>query len=79
MLIATPGQFHEPVLVPALEAGLPILCEKPLTPDSESSWRILELEQKLAQAAHPGRLHAPIRSLSTGHCASSWHRMNRAT
>jgi len=47
VLIATPGQFHEPVLVPALEAGLPILCEKPLTPDSGSSWKILELEQKL--------------------------------
>jgi myo-inositol 2-dehydrogenase/D-chiro-inositol 1-dehydrogenase len=47
VLIATPGQFHEPVLVPALEAGLPILCEKPLTPDSESSRRILELEQTL--------------------------------
>jgi myo-inositol 2-dehydrogenase/D-chiro-inositol 1-dehydrogenase len=47
VLIATPGQFHEPVLVPSLEAGLPILCEKPLTPDSGSSWKILELEQKL--------------------------------
>ncbi|RFA10716.1 inositol 2-dehydrogenase [Subtercola boreus] len=47
VLIATPGQFHEPVLVPALEAKLPILCEKPLTPDSATSWKILELEQKL--------------------------------
>ncbi|GLI27897.1 inositol 2-dehydrogenase [Agromyces rhizosphaerae] len=47
VLIATPGRFHEPVLAPSLEAGLPILCEKPLTPDSESSWRILELEQRL--------------------------------
>ena len=47
VLIAVPGQFHEPVLVPALEAGLPILCEKPLTPDSGSSLRIVELEQKL--------------------------------
>ena len=47
VLIATPGQFHEPVLVPALQAELPILCEKPLPPDSASSWRILELEQKL--------------------------------
>ncbi|MEN9740770.1 MAG: hypothetical protein RLZ72_1036, partial [Actinomycetota bacterium] len=37
VLIATPGQFHEPVLVPAIEAGLPILCEKPLTPDAKSS------------------------------------------
>ena len=46
VVIATPGQFHEPVLLPALEAGLPILCEKPLTQDPESSWRILEAEQK---------------------------------
>lgn len=46
VLIATPGQFHEPVLLPAIEAGLPILCEKPLTPDPESSLRILEAEQK---------------------------------
>jgi myo-inositol 2-dehydrogenase/D-chiro-inositol 1-dehydrogenase len=47
VLIATPGPFHEAVLVPALEAGVEILCEKPLTPDSESSLRILELEQAL--------------------------------
>lgn len=47
VIIATPGQFHEPVLVPALEARLPILCEKPLTLDSASALRILELEQKL--------------------------------
>ncbi|MCT2223191.1 Gfo/Idh/MocA family oxidoreductase [Microbacterium paraoxydans] len=47
VLIATPGQFHAPVLVPALEAGLPILCEKPLTPDSATSREIIELEQKL--------------------------------
>lgn len=46
VLIATPGQFHEPVLLPAIEAGLPILCEKPLTPDPESSLRVLEAEQK---------------------------------
>jgi myo-inositol 2-dehydrogenase/D-chiro-inositol 1-dehydrogenase len=44
VLIATPGQFHEPVLLPALAAGLPILCEKPLTPDAESSLRIIEAE-----------------------------------
>ena len=47
VLIAVPGPFHAPVLVPALEAGLPILCEKPLTPDSSTSWAILEREQKL--------------------------------
>jgi len=46
VLIATPGQFHEPVLLPALAAGLPILCEKPLTPDPASSLRVLEAEQR---------------------------------
>jgi myo-inositol 2-dehydrogenase/D-chiro-inositol 1-dehydrogenase len=44
VLIATPGQFHEPVLLPALAAGIPILCEKPLTPDSESALRVVEAE-----------------------------------
>ena len=47
VLIATPGRFHEPVLVPALAAKLPILCEKPLTPDSASAARILAIEQQL--------------------------------
>lgn len=47
VLIATPGFLHEPVLLPALEAGLEILCEKPLTQGSESSARILEAEQRL--------------------------------
>ena len=46
VLVATPGQFHEPVLLPVLEAGLPILCEKPLAPDPETSWQILQAEQK---------------------------------
>ena len=44
VLIATPGQFHEPVLLPAIEAGLPILCEKPLAPDSAAAMRIVEAE-----------------------------------
>jgi myo-inositol 2-dehydrogenase/D-chiro-inositol 1-dehydrogenase len=47
VLIATPGFLHAPVLLPALEAGLAVLCEKPLTPDSESSLAILEAEQRL--------------------------------
>jgi myo-inositol 2-dehydrogenase/D-chiro-inositol 1-dehydrogenase len=46
LLIATPGQFHESILAPALERGLPVFCEKPLTLDAASSLRIVELEQK---------------------------------
>ncbi|MFV0426617.1 MAG: Gfo/Idh/MocA family protein [Beutenbergiaceae bacterium] len=47
VVVATAGQHHSAVLMPALEAGLPILCEKPLTQDSSSSWQILEREQQL--------------------------------
>jgi len=52
VLVATPGRFHEPVLVPAIEAKLPVLCEKPLTLDSESSRRIVELEQEKLDRPH---------------------------
>jgi myo-inositol 2-dehydrogenase/D-chiro-inositol 1-dehydrogenase len=47
VLIATPGAFHEAALLAALDAGLPTLCEKPLTPDAESSRRIVDREQQL--------------------------------
>lgn len=46
VLVATPGQFHEAVIMPSIAAGLPILCEKPLTPDSESAMRVVEAEVK---------------------------------
>lgn len=44
VLIATPGAFHKPVLLPALAAGIPILCEKPLTPTPQESLEIVEAE-----------------------------------
>ncbi|BDZ49678.1 hypothetical protein GCM10025867_19190 [Frondihabitans sucicola] len=47
VIIATPGFLHEPVILPALEAGLAILSEKPLSDTVESSLRIIEAEQKL--------------------------------
>ena len=43
-LVATPGQFHEEVLLPIITAGLPVLCEKPMTPDVPSALRIIEAE-----------------------------------
>ena len=49
VLIATPGPFHEQVLLPALEAGVEILCEKPLTPDPAAALRIIEAEQRLGR------------------------------
>jgi myo-inositol 2-dehydrogenase / D-chiro-inositol 1-dehydrogenase len=46
VLIATPGFLHRDVVLEAMERGLPILCEKPLTPDAASSWEIVEAEQR---------------------------------
>ena len=42
VLIAAPPQFHEAAAVAALEAGKPVLCEKPLAPDPEAARRILD-------------------------------------
>ncbi|WP_296633216.1 Gfo/Idh/MocA family oxidoreductase [Rhodoluna sp.] len=67
VLIATPGQFHEPVLIPAIAAGLPILCEKPLAPDSEISMRIVETEiaggKQLVQVGFMRRFDAEYMAL----------------
>ncbi len=62
VLIATPGFLHEDVLLPTLTQGLPILCEKPLTPDSESAWRVVQAEsgvgRKLIQVGFMRRFDA---------------------
>lgn len=47
VLIASPGPAHEAALLAALDHDLPVLCEKPLTPDAASALRVLEAEQKL--------------------------------
>ena len=44
VLIATPGQFHLPALQAVIAAGLPTLCEKPLTPDAASALAVVEAE-----------------------------------
>ncbi|MET1035822.1 MAG: Gfo/Idh/MocA family oxidoreductase [Arthrobacter sp.] len=47
VLIATPGFLHEDILLKAIAKDIPILCEKPLTPDAGSAWKIVEAEEKL--------------------------------
>ena len=46
LLIATPGFQHHEILLKALERNIPILCEKPLTPDAASSWEIVQAETR---------------------------------
>lgn len=45
LVIVSPGVVHEPLLLAAIERGVPVLCEKPLTPDSKSSLRVVEAEE----------------------------------
>ncbi|MGX4688479.1 Gfo/Idh/MocA family protein [Streptomyces sp. JNUCC 63] len=49
VLIASPGAAHEAALLAALARDLPVLCEKPLTPDAASALRVLEAEQRLGR------------------------------
>ncbi|MFC8130224.1 Gfo/Idh/MocA family protein [Streptomyces sp. NPDC057302] len=49
VLIASPGPAHEAALIEALGRDLPVLCEKPMTPDSASALRVLEAEQRLGR------------------------------
>lgn len=49
VLIASSGPAHEAALLQALEHDLPVLCEKPLTPDAASALRVLEAECALGR------------------------------
>ncbi|GAB3253211.1 Gfo/Idh/MocA family protein [Arthrobacter pigmenti] len=49
VLIATPGFLHEDILYKGLERDIPILCEKPLTPDSDSAFNVVRAEEKLGR------------------------------
>lgn len=47
VLIASSGPAHEAALLGAFSRDLPVLCEKPLTPDAASALRVMEAEQAL--------------------------------
>ena len=49
VLIASPGPAHEDALLAAFARGLPVLCEKPMVPDSTGALRVLEAEARLGR------------------------------
>ncbi|MEU9096512.1 Gfo/Idh/MocA family oxidoreductase [Streptomyces sp. NPDC048361] len=49
VLIASSGPAHEAALLDAFARGLPVLCEKPLTPDPAGTLRVMEAEQRLGR------------------------------
>jgi myo-inositol 2-dehydrogenase/D-chiro-inositol 1-dehydrogenase len=49
VLIASPGPAHEEALLAAFARGLPVLCEKPLVPDSDGALRVVEAEVRLGR------------------------------
>ncbi|MEU2371289.1 Gfo/Idh/MocA family oxidoreductase [Streptomyces pseudogriseolus] len=47
VLVASSGHAHEEALLTAFAHDLPVLCEKPLTPDAASALRVMEAELAL--------------------------------
>jgi myo-inositol 2-dehydrogenase/D-chiro-inositol 1-dehydrogenase len=53
VVIASPGRFHEAQVLACIERGTPVLCEKPLTMDADSSLAVVRAEDEYA--ARTGR------------------------
>ncbi|SES23160.1 myo-inositol 2-dehydrogenase [Streptomyces sp. yr375] len=69
VLIASPGPAHQEALLAAFARGLPVLCEKPMVPDSAGALRVLEAEarlgRRLAQIGFMRRYDAEYRRLKS--------------
>jgi myo-inositol 2-dehydrogenase/D-chiro-inositol 1-dehydrogenase len=50
VLIASPGAAHEAQVNACLDRGIPVLCEKPLTTDVASAYRIVQKEAALGRS-----------------------------
>jgi myo-inositol 2-dehydrogenase/D-chiro-inositol 1-dehydrogenase len=69
VLIASPGPAHEEALLAAFARGLPVLCEKPLVPESDGALRVVEAEvrlgRRLAQVGFMRRYDAEYQRLKS--------------
>lgn len=46
VLIASPGSVHEKQLLRCIEQNKPVLCEKPMTMDTDSAYRVVQAESE---------------------------------
>jgi myo-inositol 2-dehydrogenase/D-chiro-inositol 1-dehydrogenase len=51
VVVASPGQFHEAQVLACIGRGIPVLCEKPLTMDAESSLAVVRAEDEFTARA----------------------------
>jgi myo-inositol 2-dehydrogenase/D-chiro-inositol 1-dehydrogenase len=51
VVVASPGQFHEAQVLACIGRGIPVLCEKPLTMDDESSLAVVRAEDEFTARA----------------------------
>jgi myo-inositol 2-dehydrogenase/D-chiro-inositol 1-dehydrogenase len=69
VLVASPGPVHEEALLAAFARGLPVLCEKPMVPDSVGAFRVVEAEaglgRRLAQIGFMRRYDTEYRRLKS--------------
>jgi myo-inositol 2-dehydrogenase/D-chiro-inositol 1-dehydrogenase len=67
VMICSPGPAHEAAIMPALAAGKPVFCEKPLADTAAACLRILEaetrLDRRLIQVGFMRRYDAAYRAL----------------
>lgn len=56
VVITTPDRFHVPLTLAALEAGKPVLCEKPLAPSAAECAEVLEAETALVESGGSARV-----------------------
>ncbi len=46
VVVASPGDLHAPQVLACIEAGKPVLCEKPLAPSTADCLKVLEAEKE---------------------------------
>ena len=66
VIVASPDETHKPLTLACLDAGKPVLCEKPLATSPADCLDIVRREIGDGPPHDPGRLHAPFRSWLCG-------------